>query len=84
MMAMDAYHGVTTAAMAATGMAPYWERFGPLAPGFLHAAAPNPYRLGDDDPQSCARLAIDSAVLAWRSTRSKRSSHARGPIRSPP
>jgi putrescine---pyruvate transaminase len=56
----DAYHGVTTAAMAATGMAPYWDRFGPLAPGFIHAAAPNPYRLGDDDPLACAKAAIDS------------------------
>jgi putrescine aminotransferase len=55
----DAYHGVTTAAMAATGMAPYWERFGPLAPGFLHAAAPNPYRLGDS-PEETARLALAS------------------------
>ena len=55
----DAYHGVTTAAMAATGMAPYWERFGPLAPGFLHAAAPNPYRLGKS-PDATARLALAS------------------------
>ncbi|HEY7293410.1 MAG TPA: aminotransferase class III-fold pyridoxal phosphate-dependent enzyme, partial [Dehalococcoidia bacterium] len=55
----DAYHGVTTAAMAATGMAPYWERFGPPAPGFLHAAAPNPYHLGDS-PEETARLAIAS------------------------
>ncbi len=55
----DAYHGVTTAAMAATGMAPYWERFGPLAPGFVHAAAPNPYRLGDG-PEETARLALAS------------------------
>lgn len=57
---MDAYHGVTTAAMAATGMPPYWERFGPPAPGFVHAAAPNPYRLGDGDPLACARAAIAS------------------------
>ncbi|HLZ71801.1 MAG TPA: aspartate aminotransferase family protein [Dehalococcoidia bacterium] len=61
----DAYHGVTTAAMAATGMAPYWERFGPPAPGFLHAAAPNPYRLGDG-PEETAKLALDSieAIVA--------------------
>lgn len=63
---MDAYHGVTTAAMAATGMSPYWERFGPLAPGFIHAVAPNPYRLGDGDPEECTRAAIDSieAIIA--------------------
>src|SRR2546421_145009 len=52
--------GGPTAAMAATGIPPYWERFGPLAPGFLHAATPNPYRLGDDDPVACSKAAIDS------------------------
>lgn len=55
----DAYHGVSTAAMAATGMSVYWERFGELAPGFLHAVAPNPYRLGDS-PEETVRLALDS------------------------
>ncbi|MGI8552152.1 MAG: aspartate aminotransferase family protein [Dehalococcoidia bacterium] len=57
---IDAYHGVTTAAMAATGISQYWDRFGPLAPGFLHAKAPNAYRLGDGDPVAAAREAIDS------------------------
>jgi putrescine aminotransferase len=56
----DAYHGVTTAAMAATGMTAYWEGFGPRAPGFFHALAPNPYRLGDGDPEACAQQALDS------------------------
>lgn len=56
----DAYHGVTTAAMAATGMPIYWEGFGPRAPGFFHALAPNPYRLGDGDPEACAQQALDS------------------------
>jgi putrescine---pyruvate transaminase len=56
----DAYHGVTTAAMAATGMPIYWDGFGPRAPGFFHALAPNPYRLGDGDPEECARLALNS------------------------
>lgn len=56
----DAYHGVTTAAMAATGMPVYWENFGPRAPGFFHALAPNPYRLGDGDPEACAQEALDS------------------------
>jgi adenosylmethionine-8-amino-7-oxononanoate aminotransferase len=56
----DAYHGVTANAMAATGMANFWDRFGPLPPGFLHALAPNPYRLGDGDPEACTRLALDS------------------------
>jgi adenosylmethionine-8-amino-7-oxononanoate aminotransferase len=55
----DAYHGVTTAAMAATGMPIYWEHFGPRPPGFFHALAPNPYRLGDDAEET-AQLALDS------------------------
>ena len=55
----DAYHGVTTAAMAATGMPVYWENFGPRMPGFFHALAPNPYRLGND-PEETAQLALDS------------------------
>lgn len=56
----DAYHGVTTASMAATGMSIYWDGFGPRAPGFFHALAPNPYRLGDGDPEACAQQALDS------------------------
>jgi putrescine aminotransferase len=56
---MDGYHGVTTSAMAATGMPVYWERFGELPPGFVHAAAPNQYRLGNT-PEETARLALDS------------------------
>jgi putrescine---pyruvate transaminase len=57
---MDAYHGVTLAAMGATGIPQYWDRFGPPAPGFFHALAPNIYRLGDGDPEAAAQRAIDS------------------------
>jgi putrescine---pyruvate transaminase len=57
---MDAYHGVTNATMAATGIPAYWEHFGPMAPGFLHALSPNPYRLGDGSPASVTREAIAS------------------------
>ncbi|MBI2761671.1 MAG: aspartate aminotransferase family protein [Chloroflexi bacterium] len=56
---IDGYHGVSTAAMAATGMAVYWDRFGERAPGFVHAISPNPYRLGNS-PEETARLALDS------------------------
>jgi putrescine aminotransferase len=42
----DAYHGVTLAAMSATGIAPYWPMFEPRVPGFVHAHAPYPYRFG--------------------------------------
>ena len=37
------YHGVTFAAMCATGMAPYWAAFEPRMPGFSHIPAPDPY-----------------------------------------
>ena len=57
---MDAYHGVTLAALGATGIPQYWDRFGPPAPGFFHALAPNIYRLGEGDPEKAAQLAIDS------------------------
>ena len=57
---MDAYHGATIATMAATGIPTYWDHFGPPAPGFLHALAPNPYRLGDGDPESTTHEAIAS------------------------
>jgi adenosylmethionine-8-amino-7-oxononanoate aminotransferase len=38
-----AYHGVTMACMAATGLPMYWQRFGPLPPGFVHVPAPYRY-----------------------------------------
>lgn len=39
-----AYHGVTMAAMSATGIASYWPMFEPRVPGFLQIASPYPYR----------------------------------------
>jgi adenosylmethionine-8-amino-7-oxononanoate aminotransferase len=38
------YHGVTLAAMSATGLSAYWPRFEPRVPGFLHIPSPYPYR----------------------------------------
>ena len=38
------YHGVTLAAMSATGISAYWPRFEPRVPGFLHIPSPYPYR----------------------------------------
>ncbi len=38
------YHGVTMAAMCATGMPPYWTLFEPRMPGFRHIPTPYPYR----------------------------------------
>lgn len=64
----DAYHGVTLAAMSATGITPYWPMFEPRVPGFLHIVAPYPYRFaGDTRPgetigQAAAR-ALEEAIL---------------------
>ena len=41
---VDAYHGVTLAAMSATGISRYWSLFEPRVPGFVHIPAPDPYR----------------------------------------
>jgi len=48
------YHGLTIAATAATGIPAFWERFQPLAPGFLHVSAPNPRAMGAS-PSECTR-----------------------------
>ena len=47
---MDAYHGVTLAAMGATGMPQLLGSIRPSAPGFFHGLAPNIYRLGRRRP----------------------------------
>ena len=39
-----AYHGVTLAAMSATGISGYWPMFEPRVPGFSHICSPYPYR----------------------------------------
>ena len=39
-----AYHGVTLAAMSATGISSYWSLFEPRVPGFIHIPSPYPYR----------------------------------------
>ena len=38
------YHGVTLAAMSATGIETYWPMFEPRVPGFIHIPSPYPYR----------------------------------------
>jgi putrescine aminotransferase len=63
-----AYHGVTLAAMSATGIPMYWEMFEPRVPGFVHVAAPYPYRFdgevkaGESIGQAAARL-VEEAIL---------------------
>jgi adenosylmethionine-8-amino-7-oxononanoate aminotransferase len=61
---VHAYHGVTMAAMSATGMAAYHKMFGPLVPNFHQVPAPYPYRWpGNDDPGIGAAEAFEQAVL---------------------
>src|SRR3954463_13467529 len=59
------YHGVTMAAMSATGMAAYHKMFGPLMPGFIQVAAPYPYRWsGKTEPGQGAADALEERILA--------------------
>jgi putrescine---pyruvate transaminase len=44
----NGYHGVTLAAMSATGIASYWPMFGGKLPGFIHIPSPYPYRYTGD------------------------------------
>lgn len=62
---VHAYHGVTMAAMSATGMASYHRMFGPLVPHFIQIAPPYPYRwTGEGDPGTGAAEALEKAILA--------------------
>jgi adenosylmethionine-8-amino-7-oxononanoate aminotransferase len=59
------YHGVSMAAMSATGLAAYHKMFGPLVPGFIHVPPPYPYRwAGNEDPGVGAADAVEKAILA--------------------
>ena len=62
---IHAYHGVTMAAMSATGMAAYHKMFGPLVPGFIQVQPPYAYRWpGNEDPGIGAAEAVEKAILA--------------------
>jgi PLP-dependent transaminase len=43
-----AYHGVAGASLAATGIPPLKQGFGPLVPGFVHLTSPHALALGPD------------------------------------
>jgi len=60
-----AYHGVTLAAMSATGMAAYWPMFGGKLPGFIHIPSPYPYRFVSQEPS--LSLGIAAANLLEKS-----------------
>jgi putrescine aminotransferase len=54
---MKGYHGVTLAAMSATGLPAYWPMFEPRVPNFLQIESPYPYRFVHDDPSVSAGVA---------------------------
>lgn len=56
------YHGLTIGAMSATGLSVFWKDLGPLAPGFLHAPAPDPYRYQADGATGTAGEAYARAL----------------------
>ncbi|RMF84424.1 MAG: aspartate aminotransferase family protein [Nitrospinota bacterium] len=62
-----AYHGVTLAAMSATGMPKYWTMFEPRVPNFVHIDPPYQYyfdkaKEGETIGQAAARL-LEEAIL---------------------
>jgi adenosylmethionine-8-amino-7-oxononanoate aminotransferase len=58
------YHGLTYGATSATGLANFWKGFEPLAPGFLHAPSPDPYRYsGTGSAGQAYARALEEVVL---------------------
>jgi putrescine aminotransferase len=62
-----AYHGLTLAAMSATGLKAFWPMFEPRTPGFVHIDAPDPYRFVSSDPGVSVGVAaantLEEAIL---------------------
>jgi len=64
---MKGYHGVTLAAMSATGLPAYWPMFEPRVPNFVHIESPYPYRFVNHDPAVSPGVAaanlLEQAIL---------------------
>lgn len=64
---MKGYHGVTMAAMSATGLPAYWPMFEPRVPGFVHIDSPYPYRFVNKTPELSDGVAaanlLEEAIL---------------------
>ncbi len=62
-----AYHGLTLAAMSATGLPAFWPMFEPRTPGFSHIEAPDPYRFAHTDTRVSLGVAaankLEEAIL---------------------
>ena len=64
---LGGYHGVTLAAMCATGMPAYWPSFEPRMPGFVHIPNHDRYRYvvpPGADPATAAADELERAILA--------------------
>lgn len=63
-----AYHGLTLAAMSATGLPAFWPMFEPRVPGFSHIDCPDPYRFVNPDASVSPGVAmankLEEAILA--------------------
>lgn len=60
------YHGVTLAAMSATGIGSYWPMFEPRVPGFIQIPSPYPYRYvapAGVSPGIAAANELEQAIL---------------------
>ena len=58
------YHGLTWGATSATGLAGFWKGFEPLAPGFLYAPSPDPYRFaGEGSPGVAYAEALEKVIV---------------------
>jgi adenosylmethionine-8-amino-7-oxononanoate aminotransferase len=60
------YHGVTLAAMSASGLDAYWPAFEPRVPGFVHVRSPYPYRYtapAGVSPGVAAANELEEAIL---------------------
>ena len=58
------YHGLTYTATSSTGLPNFWKGFEPLATGFLHAPAPDPYRYSGEGTAGAGYVsAIEKIVL---------------------
>jgi len=64
---MKGYHGLTMAAMSATGLPAYWPMFEPRVPNFVHIQSPYPYRFVNPDPAVTPGVAaanlLEQAIL---------------------
>lgn len=62
------YHGNSMGALAATGQAQRKYKYEPLAPGFVHVAPPDTYRMEEDpetDPSNLKSVRDVDQIMTW-------------------